>query len=52
MKPELYRISIVLLGNFNPKIFQSAWFASQNLIRKIEANEAKIEIIHSSGYFG
>jgi hypothetical protein len=47
MKPELYGISIVLLGNFNPKIFQPAWFASQNLIRKIEAEKAKIEIIHS-----
>lgn len=40
-------MNIVLLGNFNPKIFQPAWFASQGLIREIEAQEAKTEIIHS-----
>lgn len=40
-------MSIVLLGNFNPKIFQPAWFASQGLIREIEAQEAKTEIIHT-----
>lgn len=40
--------SIVLVGNFNPKIFQPAWFASQGLLAQREADEAKIEIIHSS----
>ncbi len=35
------------MGNFNPKIFQPAWFASQGLIREIEAQEAKTEIIHA-----
>ena len=42
-------ISIVLIGDFNPKIFQPAWFAAQEppLIPKLEAEEAKIEIIHS-----
>lgn len=40
--------SIVLLGNFNPKIFQPAWFAAQNLLQKTEANAAEIQIIHSN----
>ncbi len=46
MKPEIHGIGFVLIGSFNPKIFQPAWFASQGLIREIEAEEAKIEIIH------
>jgi len=37
--------SIVLIGDFNPKIFQPAWFAAEELIRKQEAEEASIEII-------
>ena len=40
--------SIVLVGNFNPKIFQPAWFAAQGLLSQQEAEEVKIEIIHSS----
>ncbi|MEA3359624.1 MAG: hypothetical protein U9R17_09515 [Thermodesulfobacteriota bacterium] len=47
MKAELSRISIVMLGSFNPKIFQPAWFAANELIRKLEAEEAGIEIIHN-----
>jgi hypothetical protein len=46
MIPELYGFSTVLIGNFNPKIFQPAWFAAQGLIRELEAQEAKTEIIH------
>jgi hypothetical protein len=44
--PEIQGVSIVLLGDFNPKIFQPAWFAAQNLIRQQEADEANIAIIH------
>jgi hypothetical protein len=42
--PEIQGISIVLLVDFNPKIFQPAWFAAQNLIRQQEADEATIHI--------
>lgn len=45
-QPEIHSISIVLLGAFNPKIFQPAWFAFEELIRKQEAEEANIEIVH------
>lgn len=44
--PEIKNLNIVFLGDFNPKIFQPAWFAAENLIRKRESEDAKIEIIH------
>ena len=40
-------MSIVLLGDFNPKIFQPAWFGGHELIRPTEADEAEVEIVHS-----
>ena len=43
---EVQGHSIVLLGNFNPTIFQPAWFAAQHLIRPEESETAKIEIVH------
>lgn len=45
-KPEIESVSIVLVGSFNPKIFQPAWFAAENLIREEEEQAAKIELIH------
>jgi len=45
-RPEIHGMSIVLLGDFNPKIFQPAWFAAEGLIRSVEAENAEIEIIH------
>ena len=44
--PEIKNLNIVFLGDFNPKIFQPAWFAAENLIRQRESEDAKIEIIH------
>src|ERR1700679_813435 len=40
--------SIVVLGSFNPTIFQPLWFSSNDLIRKEEAVDAKIEIVHKT----
>lgn len=47
-KPELVvdELSIVLLGVFNPTIFQPMWFARQDLLRGSEAEMAKIDIVH------
>lgn len=47
-RPEIQGLSIVLLGDFNPKIFQPAWFAAQGLIGPQESEEAQasVEIIH------
>ena len=44
--PELQSHSIVLVGDFNPPIFQPAWMAAHNLIREAEAQEAEIGIVH------
>lgn len=39
------RRHIVLLGDFNPKIFQPAWFAANGLIRAEEQETSKVEVI-------
>ena len=45
---ELDGFSIVIVGSFNPAIFQPLWFSSNNLIRTEEASEARIQIIHAN----
>ena len=39
-------ISIVFLGDLNPRIFQPAWFAATGLIRTSEAENAAIQLLH------
>lgn len=46
IKPIIESHSIVLRGDFNPKIFQPAWFSNEGLIKKSEEQSSKIEIIH------
>jgi hypothetical protein len=43
---KMQGISIVLIGSFNPQIFQPAWFGSQKLLKEKEAEESRIAIIH------
>ncbi len=43
--PEISSSIVVLLGNFNPKIFQPEWFARQQLISDAEAEAADVKII-------
>lgn len=43
---EMEGIEIVLIGNFNPKIFQPAWLAAEKLIGPQEAEGARIDVIH------
>ena len=38
--------SIVLIGAFNPRIFQPEWFARQSLLPQKEVEAANIQIIH------
>ena len=38
-------MSIVLLGSFNPGIFQPFWFVTQELLMKKEAEDVKTELI-------
>lgn len=44
-EPAFDRASIVMLGQFNPAIFQPAWFARHSLIRDEEASNAKNLIV-------
>jgi hypothetical protein len=45
-KCESEGASIVLLGSFNPGIFQPAWFGAHGLIRPEEVDSATINVIH------
>jgi hypothetical protein len=40
--PEIQGISVVWLGDFNPKIFQPAWFAAEGLIRSRSTEWARV----------
>lgn len=39
--------TVVLVGSFNPPIFQPEWFVRQNLLPENEAKNADIKVIHS-----
>jgi hypothetical protein len=40
-------MTVVLVGDFNPKIFHPMWFANHGVLREAEATEARIEVVHS-----
>jgi hypothetical protein len=42
-------VNIVLRGQFNPALFHPTWFAASELIRKQEADTAKIAMVHPAG---
>lgn len=44
---QIYTLSIVFLGQFNPVIIQPFWLANKKLIREKEAENADIELIHN-----
>jgi hypothetical protein len=45
MNIEAETASIVMLGSFNPSIFQPSWLASKGLITDVDASQAIVEII-------
>ena len=45
--PEMTGASIVLVGSFNPRIFQPEWFARQGLLAREQVDAAEIKIIVS-----
>jgi hypothetical protein len=45
--PEIDASTIVMLGSFNPTIFQPRWLGAQQLIRTEEAENAKIATIQN-----
>jgi len=42
---ELEGVAVVLVGNFNPAIFQPMWLAKNQLVREEEAQAATIQLI-------
>lgn len=44
--PERQNFSIVLLGAFNPAIFQPLWFSVNGLVPKEEAEAAELQVVH------
>jgi len=42
---ELEGASVVLVGSFNPSIFQPAWLAAHGIIRAKEGEEANVQVI-------
>ena len=46
LEVKLESHSIVLLGDFNPKILHPFWFAAYDLIPKKEADEAELVVSH------
>lgn len=40
-------MTVVLVGDFNPKIFHPMWFAHHNVLREGEVRDAAIEVVHS-----
>lgn len=47
-KAEIYtsEVAVVLIGHFNPIVFQPEWFANQKLLRSAEMEKANVNIIH------
>lgn len=46
LRPEIAGASIVVLGRFNPSIFQPQWFSHHELLPQEEADAAEIGLIH------
>jgi len=45
-RPEIRSVNCVLLGSFNPTIFQPLWLKKTGLFRDEEVDTAEIKIIH------
>ena len=46
IEPQFSLVSVVLVGNLNPKIFTPDWFARHELLTGKEADAAEVEVIH------
>jgi hypothetical protein len=46
--PEVEGVNVVLLGSFNPRIFDPWWFAKEGLIQDDEAKNAEITVMTSN----
>jgi hypothetical protein len=48
VEPDRQSFAIVVLGDFNPSIFQPMWFSANELLPEEEAREAEISVIHKA----
>jgi hypothetical protein len=48
VEPDRQSYAIVVLGDFNPSIFQPLWFSANDLLPEEETREAEISIIHKA----
>ena len=46
IEPEISRVSVILLGSFNPAIFTPAWFSLQGLLPESDAADADLQVAH------
>ena len=46
IEPEISAASIVMVGYFNPQIFQPFWLAMHGVISEEEAESANIGFVH------
>jgi hypothetical protein len=44
---QIEGVTIVVVGSFNPAIFHPAWLSTHNLVRRDEAEAAKVEVVHA-----
>lgn len=45
-EPEILNLAVVIIGNFNPAIFQPEWLKNKGLIRENEASPDNLKVIH------
>ncbi|OXB07362.1 hypothetical protein B0A81_11465 [Flavobacterium plurextorum] len=44
---EIFNISIVIIGSFNPRIFQPEWLVNKKLIRESEGDPENLKMVHA-----
>jgi hypothetical protein len=47
VETEADTASVVLIGSFNPAIFQPMWFAAQEMLSREDAEAAEVSVIHN-----
>jgi hypothetical protein len=48
IEPENNNVSIVLIGSLNAAIFHPSWFVANNILRKDDIEDAKVDFVHSA----
>lgn len=46
VKKEIEGVAIVMVGDFNARIFHPSWFGAQELVRPSEAEHAEVRVVH------